>query len=138
MRAVAEAVVERIEDEVLLDLRDGASDERAGDRLRGPRRTRRRIGGGGPSASPSGVRMASTSISGPVASSTARCIAFSSSRTLPRHELRVMSRFASTVSERCGTPFRSAYFRPKYEASSSTSAGRSRNGGMRRWTTLRR
>src|SRR5215207_2595017 len=92
----------------------------------------------GPSASPSGVRIASTSISGPVASSTARCIAFSSSRTLPRHELRVMSRFASSVSERCGTPFRSAYFRPKYDASSNTSAGRSRNGGMRRWTTLRR
>src|SRR4051812_31239511 len=48
VRAVAEAVVERIEDEVLLDLRDGASDERTGDGLRGPRRTGRRIGGGGP------------------------------------------------------------------------------------------
>src|SRR5215212_2660290 len=48
MRAVAEAVVERIEDEVLLDLGDGASDERTGDGLRGPRRTGRWIGGGGP------------------------------------------------------------------------------------------
>src|SRR5215217_3316693 len=48
MRAIAEAVVERIEDEILLDLRDGASDERAGDGLRGPRRTRRGIEGGGP------------------------------------------------------------------------------------------
>jgi hypothetical protein len=136
VRAVAEAVVERIEDEVLLDLRDGASDERAGDGLRGPRRPGRGIGGGGPERL--AFRMASMSISGPVASSTARCIAFSSSRTLPRHELRVMSRFASSVSERCGTPFRSAYFRPKYEASSNTSAGRSRKGGMRRWTTLSR
>src|SRR4051812_46205370 len=48
VRAVAEAVVERVEDEVLLDLRDGASDECAGDGLRGPRRTGRWIGGGGP------------------------------------------------------------------------------------------
>src|SRR3954451_15441619 len=48
VRAVAEAVVERNEDEVLLDLRDGASDERTGDGLRGPRRTGRWIGGGGP------------------------------------------------------------------------------------------
>ncbi len=44
----------------------------------------RAAGPSGARVSPSGVRMASGPISGPLARSTARCRVFSSSRTLPR------------------------------------------------------
>ena len=78
--AVAEAMLQGLEDQVALDIGDGAADE-AG---LAPRRA---IGGDfGTSASAfdDGSMMASGPISSPRPSSTARCMAFSSSRTLPR------------------------------------------------------
>jgi hypothetical protein len=95
MRAVAEAVVERVEDQSLLDLGDGAADQRAlmasavwAARARGPRQRRRRRGW------PSGRRRRLADLAAR-ASSTARCMAFSSSRTLPgqRAPSRCVARF---------------------------------------------
>ena len=82
--------------------------------------------------------MPSTPISGPVVSSTARWMVFSSSRTLPGQRCSASVLRASADSGRTGTPLASAYFLAKNCASSITSAGRSRSGGIFRFTTLSR
>ena len=61
-------------------------------------------------ASRPGRRMASTSISGPTASTTARCMAFSSSRTLPGQRWATMAWRAAADMGRTGTPLAAAYF----------------------------
>ena len=58
---------------------------------------------------PSGERMASVPISAPVESRTARCMVFSSSRTLPGQRPATIWRLASAESGRAGTPLVSAY-----------------------------
>ena len=65
------------------------------------------------SGRPSGRRMASTSISMPVASNTARCMAFSSSRTFPGQRCATIARLASADSGRAATPLAAAYFLTK-------------------------
>ena len=74
----------------------------------------------------------------PLVSSTARWMVFSSSRTSPGQRLTVSVRRASgdTVAPASCWPRRTSPM--KYCASSSTSAGRSRSGGIFRSTTLSR
>src|SRR3546814_2120548 len=52
-------------------------------------------------------------MSGPCASRTARCIVFSSSRTLPGHEWRISASRASAERARDGTPFAVEYLSMK-------------------------
>jgi len=89
--------------------------------------------------SPSGVRMASTPISSPCAISTERLHGVIPARgRCPCQRLDVSTRRASAEIGRSGTPLASAYFLAKCCASSRMSAGRSRNGGIFRFTTLSR
>ncbi len=138
MRAVSEAMVERVEDQRTLDCLDGQADQRAGRGLGRECGLLGRTGADRSMRAPSGVRMASTPISGPVASRTARWIVFSSSRTLPGKRVRASSRAASVEIGRKGRPFASANFRAKCSDRTATSAGRSRSGGIFRFRTLRR
>ena len=91
-----------------------------------------------PRRAPSGDRMPSMPISGPLESSTARCSVFSNSRTLPGQRCVLSARRASADSARTGMPFAAEYFLMKCCASSAMSAGRSRSAGIFRLTTLRR
>ena len=89
MGAVAQAVVQGVQDQVALDIADGAADQRAGDGGGGDhgalhagilRRRRRRVADLGAVRQADGFRARSPD---PAASSTARWMVFSSSRTLP-------------------------------------------------------
>src|SRR5262245_21496936 len=82
--------------------------------------------------------MPSTPISTPIESRTARCRVFSSSRTLPGQRLALSARRASMERGRNGRLLACEYFLMKCCASSPMSAGRSRSGGILRFTTFRR
>jgi hypothetical protein len=65
-------------------------------------------------------------------------MAFSSSRTLPGQRWAARRRLASDDSGFSATPLAAEYFLMKNSAITSTSPGRSRSEGMRRFTTFRR
>jgi hypothetical protein len=111
MRAVAEAVRQRFEDEILLNFSDGATDEIARSNLRCLDRIARGVTM--PTGAPSGARIASAPTSSPFASSTARCMAFSSSRTLPGQRCSITCARPSRESLRAGRPFERAYLSMK-------------------------
>ncbi len=67
----------------------------------------------GASPSPSSSMIASVPMASPLASSTARWMVFSSSRTLPGQAWRSSASRAAGASGRSGTPLASAYFLTK-------------------------
>ena len=119
MGAVAEAVVQRVDDEVALDGGDGAADQRAGDAAgcgRGLGIGRCRAAAACGCSAETGMprppvsMIASGPIIAPCASRTARCMVFSSSRTLPRQRGRAACSMASGAMPAIRTPLASAYF----------------------------
>jgi hypothetical protein len=105
MGPVAEAVVQRVQDQIPFDIGDGPPDKFRGDSFR---RCAARLApalAGSAQRLPSGMRIASTPISSPLASSMARCMVFSNSRTLPGHGLDHQCAALHQRAARTGTPF---------------------------------
>ena len=86
-----------------------------------------------------GMSIASARSLSPRASSTARCMQFSSSRTLPRQGMARSSAIGAAAERRAsGRPLAAASLAAKCRASAAMSCGRSRSGGSCSATTFRR
>ena len=130
MGAVAEAVVERVEDEVALDLGDGAADRGSRLSVSAACAARMRIGAAASRSAvgQSGSRRRRSRRRAPAARRGAWC---SRARARCRARDGRAARGARPArARRLGTPLASAYFSTKCSASSRMSSGRSRSGGM--------
>ena len=131
VRAVAQGMAERVEDQQALDLGDRPADPAR-------RRWRRDRCGGWQGARVPGWMIARPRSSSPRARMTARCRQFSSSRTLPRHGGRRRRSSAAGLTSRIGQTVEPCELRGQVPARAAMSCGRSRSGGSCRVTTFRR